>query len=232
MVVAARHDRHRGVAPLGGPGGIGGVAQRGHVLDGPGRGQHVAHPVQHGHPHAQQPGDLGRHLAQPAPGEHDLDQRPVRLLRPGQHGGLAVEDVGQHLVEDVVEADVVGKLDQREAEPVGLLHHLLGQLVEIAAELDGERGQAALVEVGHQPAERLGRVAQRVTGGEQQLVRLDPGQDVGHLHHVEALHDAVQAPFPRDQPGSRQCRDAEDLADGDAVNDRSGARRAHGGSMR
>lgn len=126
------------------------------MLGGPGRGQHVARPVQHGHAHVQQPRDLGRHLAQPSPGEHDLDQRPVRLLRPGQHDGLAIEDVGQHLVEDVVETDVVGELDQWETQPVGLLHHLLRQLVEVAAELDGQRGQTALVEVGHQPAERLG----------------------------------------------------------------------------
>ncbi|GAA3099617.1 hypothetical protein GCM10020001_015310 [Nonomuraea salmonea] len=166
----------------------------------------------------------------PPPGQHDLDERPVRLLGAGEHGGLPVEYVGQHLVEDVVEADVVGQQDEREAEPVGLLDHLVGQLVDVAAELDGQRGQPPLVEVGDQPAERLGRVAQRVAGGQQQLVRFDPGEDVGHFHDVEPLHDAAEPALPRDQPRAGEGGHAEHLSDGHAVDDRAGAGETDGGA--
>ncbi len=193
------------------------------------RGQHPPAAVHRGDRDVEQPGHPFGHLVQPAARQHHLHQRPVRLLGAGQHGRLPVEDVGEHLVEDVVEADVVGQQDQREAEPVGLLHHLAGQLVDVAAELDGQRREAPLVQVGHQAAERLRRVAQRVAGGEQQLVRLDPGQDVGHLHDVEALHDAAQPALPRDQPRLREGGHAEHLPHGHAVDDRARTRQPDGG---
>ena len=133
------------------------VAQLGRYAVGrPAAASIPARRVDHRDGDAEQRRDLGGDLLQPAAAQHDLDERPVGLLGAGEHRGLAVEDVGQHLVEDVVEADVVGQQDQREAQPVGLLDHLVGQPVQIAAELDRERREAALVQVGHEPAERLG----------------------------------------------------------------------------
>src|SRR5690606_36640806 len=157
VVMAARDDgnhhvRAAGRGCRGGPpggglhDGIGGgqLAQRRDVLARAGAGQHLTGAVQGRDDDVEQPGDLGGDLAQPASGQYDLHHRPVRLLGAGEHGGLAVEDVGEHLVEDVVEGDVVGELDQREAEPVGLFDHLAGQLIQVAAELDGQGGQAPL----------------------------------------------------------------------------------------
>ncbi len=177
----------------------------------------------------QQPGHLGGHLAHAAARQHDLDQPPVGVLGAGQDGCLPVEDVGEHLVEDVVEPNVVGEDDQREAQPVGLLDHLGGQFVEVAAQLDGERRQPAFVKIRHKAAQRLGSVPERVAGREQQLVRLHPRQDVGDLHDVEALHDAVEPALPGDEPRPREGRHAQDLSDGHSVNDRSGACESHRG---
>ena len=56
-----------------------------------------------------------RPARQPATVEHDGHQSPVDLLAALEQRGLAVEHLGEHLVEDVVEADTVGKLDERAA---------------------------------------------------------------------------------------------------------------------
>jgi hypothetical protein len=238
MVMAARHDGDGGVVPVGaahrreGRGrrgaGVGvDLAQHRHQLRVARRGQEDASRVDRGDRDAQQPGDLGGHLTHPSSGEHDLHERPVRLLRTGEGGGLPVEDVGEHLVENVVETDLVGQQDQRKTQPVGLLDHLSGQLVQISPQFDRECGEAALVEIGHEAVQRLRRVAQRVAGGEQQLVRLHPGEDVGHLHDVEALHDAVEAALAGDQPGVRQRRDPEQLTHRHTVKNRSSAGQPH-----
>ncbi|GAA2794307.1 hypothetical protein GCM10020219_076920 [Nonomuraea dietziae] len=60
-------------------------------------------------------------------------------------------------------------------------------------------------------------------------MRLDPGEDVGNLHHVEPLDDPVETGPPGDQPRLCERGDAEHLAHGDAMDDRSGARQADGG---
>ena len=70
-----------------------------------GAGQHAA--VGGGHHDRRRrrmPASSLAQAVQPAAVEHDLDQRAVRLLRAGERGGLPVEHLGEHLVEDVVEA--------------------------------------------------------------------------------------------------------------------------------
>ena len=155
-------------------------------------------PVRGGDEHrpAQDRGQLGGEVGEVAALEHHRDQGPVHLLAAGGQRGLAVEQRRQHLVEDVVEADALRELDHREAAPVGLLQQPGRHLVEVAVQLDGERGQPPVVELADQRDERVRVVAQRVAGGEQQLVRLHPGQDVGDLHDVEPRDDAVQAARP------------------------------------
>ena len=152
--------------------------------------------------------ELLAQAVQPAAGQHDLDQRLVGLLRAGQHGGLPVEHLGEHLVDDVVEAHGVGQPDDRQAEPVGLLEHRRGQLVQVAAALDRQAGEAAAGQLPDERGQALGDGAKGVAGGQQQLLRLDPRQDVGHLHDVQAAHDAGQARLCRRGPRRRRSRAA------------------------
>ena len=153
--------------------------------------------------------ELLAQAVEPAAGQHDLDQRLVGLLRAGQHGGLPVEHLGEHLVDDVVEAHGVGQPDDRQAEPVGLLEHRRGQLVQVAAELDRQAGEAAAGQLPDERGQALGDGAQGVAGGQQQLLRLDPRQDVGHLHDVQAAHHAGQARPPGEDLGAGEAGQLE-----------------------
>ena len=86
-------------------------------------------------------------------------------------------------------------------------------LVQVAVQLDRERGQAAVVELGDEVDQRVRVVAQRVAGGEQQLVRLDPGQDVRYFHDVEPRHDPVQPAGSGQDPRLGQAGRRQHLAD-------------------
>ncbi len=86
----------------------------------------------------------------PPPSSTIWTSAAVHLVGSGQRGRLPVEQVGQHLLEDVVERDPVRQPDHREATPIGLGEHRGRQRVQVAAELDPERGQPALVQVRHQ----------------------------------------------------------------------------------
>jgi hypothetical protein len=110
-------------------------------------------------------GDLGRPVAV----EHQLEEGAVDPLGAGQLLRLLVEDAGQHLVEDLVEADVVGQLHDREAARVGDLEHPRRELVEVAPELDAEPGEPASSRSATRPGVARA-VPQRVGGGEQELV--------------------------------------------------------------
>jgi hypothetical protein len=74
-------------------------------------------------------------------------------------------------------------------------------------QLDRQRGEATLVELADQCHQGLRRVPQRVPGREQQLVRLDPRQDVRDFHDVEPLDQAVEARRAGDhlRAGERRC---------------------------
>ncbi len=145
--------------------------------------------------------------------QHDADQSAVYLLAAGQYCGLPVEQLAEYLVEDVVEADPAGELDDREAPPVGLGEHLRGYRVQVPVQLDGQRRQPPLVQLGDQVDQRVGVVPQRVPGGEQQLVRLHPGQDVGYLHDVQPPDHPVEPARPGQHPRTGERRRAEHLAD-------------------
>ena len=98
--------------------------------------------------------------------------------------------MAQDLIEDVVERDVVGELDDREPQTVGLQEHERGNRIDVSTHLDAEAGQAALIELGDQARERLRRLAEGICGCEKKLPRLDPRQDIGDLHDVESLDDS------------------------------------------
>ena len=72
----------------------------------------------------------------------------VNLLRASQYPGLPVEHVGEDRVENVVEGDPVGKLNQRQVDLLCRVEHGLGKCVEISAEFDRDRGHPPLVK-GH-----------------------------------------------------------------------------------
>ncbi len=173
------------------------------------------HPtVGRGHQHraGEDPGQLGGEVGQVAALQHHRHQRAVHLLAAGQHRRLLVEQLAEHLVEHVVEADPVRELDDREAPPVRLGQHRRRYRVEVAMQLDGQRREAAGVQLRDQADQRVGVVPQRVPRGEQQLVRLHPGQDVRHLHDVEPLDHPVQPAGSGEDPRAGQGRRAEDLA--------------------
>ncbi len=179
------------------------------LLEAAGAGQHATvGGGDHGDP-AADADELLAQAVQPAAGQHDLDQRAVRLLRAGQHGGLPVEHLGEHLVDDVVEAHGLGQPDDRQAEPVGLLEHRRGQVGQVAAALDRQAGQTAAGQLLDERGQALGDGAQGVAGGQQQLLRLDPRQDVGHLHDVQAAHHAGQAGPPGEDLGAGQAGQLE-----------------------
>jgi hypothetical protein len=155
-------------------------------------------------------GDLGK----AATLEDDPHEHAVDLLGALQDGRLPVDDVGERLAEDVVEADVPRDVDDGKVELVGTPQHLPRQRLEVASKLHAQCGQAAGVERRHQRRELGGRGRQRVAGRQQELVLLHPREDVGHGHHVEALHDPVQARNARHDLRGRQRRQPQQLADG------------------
>src|SRR5205814_1219288 len=111
----------------------------------------------------------------------------------------------------VVEADPGGELDDREVAAVRLGEHLRRYRIQVPVQLDGQRRQAPHIQLRHEIDQRPGVLAQRVPGGEQQLVRLHPGQDVGYLHDVQALDDPVQPARPGQHLGASQCGRSEHL---------------------
>ena len=55
-------------------------------------------------------------------------------------------------------------------------------------------------------------VAERVGRGHEQLVRLDPGQDVRHFHHVDLAHQPIQAGLASHHPRPDKRRELEGCA--------------------
>ena len=59
--------------------------------------------------------------------------------------------------------------------------------------------------------EQIRAAAQRVGGREQELTRLDPRQDVGHLHDVEPCHEPVEPGAAREHLAAREDGRAQHL---------------------
>jgi dipeptidyl-peptidase-4 len=186
------------------------------------RGEHATIVVDdHGGP-IDQLRQVPRDLGQPVTAQHQLEEGAVDPLGAGERLGLPVQDPGQHLVQDLVEPDVVGQLHDREPELVGHGEHLGRDLVEVAAELDADAGQPGLVELPDQLREGLGAAAQRVGGRQQELAWLDPRQDVGDLHHVQPLDLAVQPAGAGQHLDAREDRCRQHL--GQWLRERDGGR--------
>jgi hypothetical protein len=78
--------------------------------------------------------------------------------------------------------------------------------VEVAVRLDGNAGEALCRELRYQRPERCSIVAQRVGRRQEQLIGLDPGEDVGDLHHVDVPHPALEPGVPCEDTGVLQRR--------------------------
>lgn len=70
-----------------------------------------------------------------------------------------------------------------------------------------------LVEGLEQTGEVLRMLADRVCGGQQQLVRLHPGQDVGDFHDVGHLHRPLEPRGTGDEPCALHARQLENIGD-------------------
>ena len=118
--------------------------------------------------------------------------------------------------DDLVERRFGRKLDQREPVPVGCGDHRVRDRLDVARGLERDAREATAGELRHQRLERRRVVTQRVRGREQELVGLDPGQDVGHFHDVHGADRAVEPALAAYHARSDEDRQPEDLADGDA----------------
>ena len=88
------------------------------------------------------PAEHDRHfrdqLIEAAAVQQDRDECPVHLLAALEQGRLPVEHFGEHLVEDVVEPDAVGKLYEGKAAVVCDVERLLGlQVRSVTVLVDG-----------------------------------------------------------------------------------------------
>jgi hypothetical protein len=128
---------------------------------------------------------------------------------------LLVEDDREHRADDVIEAALRRELDQREAARFGGGHHRRRDLLEVAIRLDRDPGQSLGRELGDQRAEGGSVVPQRIGRGQEQLVRLHPGEDVRHLHDIDVPDTMSQAGTSREHPRIAQGRQIEGSGDGD-----------------
>ena len=142
----------------------------------------------------------------------DTSARPIASLRSRQ-ARLALQHLADDLGQQVVKRHVVGKEKHREARCIGGVDHVAREVIEVAAQLDGQGRDACGVKGADQLGETLWCVAQRVSGGHQQLARLDPRDDVGDFHDVGALDSAIESRRAGDDGDLGECRQPEDVAD-------------------
>jgi hypothetical protein len=161
---------------------------------------------------ADRVGQRLRDLRQPAAAQHDRRESVVDLGGPLQADRLGVQDDGQDRVDDVAERAVMRKLDQRKAELVRGRQHLGRDLVDVSGRLQGKTGEASSREARDQPEERGPVIPERVGRRQEELVRVDPAEDVRHLHDVHVPDPPVEAGSPRDDPGVAERVEIQDVA--------------------
>jgi hypothetical protein len=214
-LVAVGPDRHLALVAASDP----------HVVRDPRRVRIVGHVAGVGEPPPLGIGYGDRSVDELGDRLGEVGERPALQRHGGQPGvdgvrapelhGLTVEDRAEHLGEDVVEHHARRQPEHGEREAVGGGADVGGQLVDIEAELDGQAGQAALRQRGHEVAQRVGVVADGVAGREQQLAPAHPPHDVGVLHHVHPVDPAVDAGRAREQLSALEARQRERLREGD-----------------
>ena len=184
------------------------------VVEGGRVGQHGALAVEDRDRHPDQVGERIGDLAEPAAAQDDAREAVVDLGSALEPDRLDVEDDREHRADDLVERGRRRKLDQREVESLGGDDHRLGDGADVPRRLDRHARQAVLDEARHELLERGGVLAERVGRREQELVRLDPVEDVRDFHHVDRADDAVDARPSGDEPRLRERRELEDVRDG------------------
>jgi hypothetical protein len=152
-------------------------------------------------------------VAEPAAAQDDVREALVDLGRAAEPDGLHVEDDAEDRADHLVERRRRWQLDQREIESLRLLGHHRRDRADVARRLDRHSREAAVREARDQLVEGEAVVPERVRRRQQQLVLLDPVEDVGDFHDVDRPNHPVEPGRPRDEPGLRHGGQDEHVAD-------------------
>ena len=155
------------------------------------RGEHLAAPVVDQRRPADQRGQRARHAVEALLGEHDPLEPLVRRERATQERVLLVDEMGERLLGEGDERQLVGHLEEGEAVLLGGLHHRLGHgvVAEPRAQPDAREP------VARQPRDVLALpvgVLELHPRGEQQLTAREPRRRVLQLGDVHPADRAVQ----------------------------------------
>jgi hypothetical protein len=153
----------------------------------------------------------------------DRGQPGVDRARALELDRLAVEDRPEELGEDVVEHRLRRQADDREPEPVGERDDVVGNRLDVEAELDDEAGELAGGERGDEAGEGVRVVADRVARRQEKLAAAHPADDVGVLHDVDAADAPLGAARPREDRRAAHAVEGERLAHRDRRLQRSRA---------
>ncbi len=135
---------------------------------------------------------LGHGLHAPL-AEHDLPDRMVEVIDPGEEAGLFPDDVVEDFLDQFPIGDLLGDTDDGKVKAVGRLQGPFRDLVQIALGLDAQAADLFLLELGDQFFQGPGILAEGIGGGQEKFTRPDPVHDVGHLHDIDRYNTLGQA---------------------------------------
>jgi hypothetical protein len=165
-------------------------------------GEHLAGQVFQDDRRAGQRGRLRDDLGRLGSLDGQLGEPLVDLLGRAQLGELGVDDHGVDGLGDPHELGRAVQLDQRQAEPLGGLHHDRRYPGDVGpAQLDHQPAGAHLGQLRDEATQALVVAGQADPGRQDQLAAAQQRSDVGHLGDVHPAHRPVEAAFTGDDPG-------------------------------
>ncbi len=173
--------------------------------------KHGPLPVDDRHRHRDRLRERLGDRTQPTATQDDPREPVVDLRGPLEPDRLDVEDDPEHRADDLVEGGRRRQLDERKPQPISVLDHRGRDRLDVAGRLDRHPGEPVGHETGHELLEGGGVLPERVRGGEQELVRLHPVEDVRDFHDVDRPDDPTEARTPGDEARLLQWRQIENV---------------------